>query len=115
MNRQHLLTRFHFFRPLVSGILGMALMVPAFFFLSSLLARLCFGTKAAYYYIAPSFLQTPFDIFAFHKAQVILGGLIIAALSNAKGRSWLNTAIVLQSLLLLLVLFVYTFIQHLRY
>jgi hypothetical protein len=115
MNRSHLLTRFYLFRPLLSGILGIALMAPAFFFLSSLLARLCFGTKAAYYYVAPSFLQTPFDIFAFHKAQVILGCLILAALCNAKGRSWLNTAIVVQSLLLLLVLFVYTFIQHLRY
>ena len=102
-------------RTLISSILGIALMLPAVLFLSTLLARLCFGTKAAYYYIAPSFLQAPFDIFAFHKAQVILGGLIIAALCNAKGRSWLNTAIVVQSLLLLLVLFVYTFIQHLRY
>ena len=49
-------------------MLGMVLMLPAVIFLSTLLARLCFGTKAAYYYIAPSFLQTPFDLFAFHKA-----------------------------------------------
>ena len=102
-------------RPLISSMLGMVLMLPAVIFLSTLLARLCFGIKTAYYYIAPSFLQTPFDLFAFHKAQVILGCLIIAALSNAKGRSWLNTAIVVQSTLLLLVLLVYTFIQHLRY
>jgi hypothetical protein len=115
MNRSPLLTRLNLFSPLICGMLGMALMMPAFLFLSSLLARLCFGTKTAYYYVAPSFLQTPFDLFAFHKAQFILGCLIIAALCNAKGRSWLNTAIVVQSALLLLVLLVYTFIQHLRY
>ena len=93
----------------------MVLMLPAVLFLTTLLARIFFGTKAAYYYIAPSFLQTPFDIFAFHKAQVIVGCLMIAALFNSKCRSWLNTAIAVQSILLLLVLFFYTFIQHLRY
>jgi hypothetical protein len=102
-------------RPLITSIIGMVLMLPAVMFLTTLLARLCFGTKAAYYYIAPSFLQTPFDIFAFHKAQVIVGCLMIAALFNSKCRSWLNTAIAIQSILLLVVLFVYTFIQHLRY
>lgn len=102
-------------RPLLSSVLGLALMLPAVVFLSTLLARLCLGTKTAYYFIAPSFLQTPFDPLAFHKAQFILGCLSVAALFNAKQRSWLNTAIVLQSLLLLLLLTVYTFIQHLRY
>jgi len=102
-------------RPLITSIIGMVLMLPAVLFLTTLLARICFGTKAAYYYIAPSFLQTPFDIFAFHKAQVIVGCLMIAALFNSKCRSWLNTAIAVQSILLLLVLFLYTFIQHLRY
>ena len=93
----------------------MVLMLPAVMFLTTLLARLCFGAKAAYYYVAPSFLQKPFDIFAFHKAQVIVGCLMIAALFNSKCRSWLNTAIAVQSILLLLVLLLYTFIQHLRY
>lgn len=102
-------------RPLITSIIGMVLMLPAVLFLTTLLARIFFGTKAAYYYIAPSFLQTPFDIFAFHKAQVIVGCLMIAALFNSKCRSWLNTAIAVQSILLLLVLFFYTFIQHLRY
>ena len=93
----------------------MALMLPAVLFLTTILARLCLGAKAPYYYIAPSFLQTHFDMFAFHKAQVIVGCLMIAALFNSKCRSWLNTAIAVQSILLLLVLFAYTFIQHLRY
>ena len=102
-------------RPLITSIVGMVLMLPAVLFFTTMLARLCFGAKAAYYYIAPSFLQTPFDLFAFHKAQVIVGCLMVAALFNSKCRSWLNTAIAVQSILLLLVLLVYTFIQHLRY
>ena len=102
-------------RPLITSIVGMVLMLPAVMFLTTLLARICFGAKAAYYYIAPSFLQTHFDLFAFHKAQVIVGCLMIAALFNSKCRSWLNTAIAVQSILLLLVLLVYTFVQHLRY
>jgi hypothetical protein len=115
MNRTHLLTRFQFLAPLLSGILGIALMTPAVAFLGTALARLCFNAKTAYRYIAPSFLQTPFDLFAFHKAQFILGCLIIAALFNARSRSWLNAAILVQSALLLLFLFAYTCIQHLRY
>ncbi|HWB90522.1 MAG TPA: hypothetical protein VG605_01665 [Puia sp.] len=114
MIRSNLLTRLYSFRPLVSGILGIALMLPAVVFLCSLVARLC-GARTAYYYIAPSFLQSPFDPFALHKAQVIIGSLLIAAGFNAYRRSWLNTAIVLQSALLLLVLAAYIFIQHLRY
>lgn len=102
-------------RPLYSSVLGMVLMLPAVLFLCTMLARVCLGTKTAYYFVAPSFLQTPFDPFAFHKAQFILGCLSVAALFNARQRSWLNTAIVLQSILLLLVLTAYTFIQHLRY
>ncbi len=122
-------------RPLTSGILGITLMLPATWFLLTILARLCFGTKALYYYIAPSFLQSPFDLFAFHKAQFIIICLLIAAGSNAlailqfhlvqsphgpqvqvsRRRNWLNTAIALQSLLLLIMLTAYTFIQHLRY
>jgi hypothetical protein len=102
-------------RSLITSIVGMALMLPAVVFLTTILARIFLGAKAPYYYIAPSFLQTHFDMFAFHKAQVIVGCLIIAALFNSKCRSWLNTAVAVQSILLLLVLFAYTFIQHLRY
>lgn len=115
MNRSQFLTRLNIFRLLFSSVLGIVLMTPAVIFLLTMFARVCFGTKAAYYYIAPSFLQSHFDLFAFHKAQVIVGCLMIAALFNAKCRSWLNTAIAVQSVLLLLVLLVYTFIQHLRY
>lgn len=115
MTRLNLSTRLYIPGPLVSGILGIMLMLPAVLFLCTLLARLCLGAKSAYYYVAPSFLQSPFDLFAFHKAQVIIGCLLIAAGVNAYRRSWLNTAIVLQSTLLLLVLAAYIFIQHLRY
>ena len=88
-----------------------------------------------YYYIAPSFLQSPFHLFAFHKAQGIIGCLLLAVLSNVltilrfrleqgqRGwqvgiyyrRYWLNAAIALQAALLLLVLAGYTFVQHIRY
>ena len=102
-------------RPLTSGILGITLLLPATWFLLTLLARLCFGARSPYYYIAPSFLQSPFDLFAFHKAQFIIICLLVAAACNARRRYWLNTAITLQSLLLLVVLLAYTFIQHLRY
>ena len=103
------------YRPLTSIILGLTGMLPAIAFLVTALARLIIGTKTPYYSIAPSFLQTPFDLFAFHKAQFILIGLMIAAALNAKSRTMLNTAIAYQSTSLLLLLTAYTFIQHLRY
>ncbi|HEY4108416.1 hypothetical protein [Puia sp.] len=122
-------------RPLLSGILGFMLMLPACYFLLAFLIRLFFGAKSMYYDIAPSFLQSPFHPFALHKAQLILGCLLLAVLFNvaailklrlhqsSKGlelgvayrRNWLNTAIALQSALLLIVLALYTLIQHIRY
>jgi hypothetical protein len=105
-------------RPLTSGLLGIALLLPASYFMLTMLARICFSAKDMYYFIAPSFLQSPFHLFAFHKAQVIIGSLLLAVLFNMGiyyRRQWLNTAIVLQSVLLLLVLICYTIIQHIRY
>jgi hypothetical protein len=129
------MTRPRLFRPLTSGFLGITLLLPASFFMLTMLARICFGTKAMYVYIAPSFLQSPFHLFAFHKAQVIIDCLLLAVLFNVltilrfrlepghRGwqigvyyrRYWLNAAIALQAALLLLVLAGYTFIQHIRY
>jgi len=123
------------FRPLVSGLLGMTLLLPGSFFMLTLLARVGLGSKTLYYYIAPSFLQSPFDLFAWHKAQVILGCVLLAVVANGLAllrlraeqgkwgwviavsyrRNWLNTAIVLQGLLLLVALAVYTLVQHIRY
>jgi hypothetical protein len=127
--------RFSSFRPLVSGLLGMTLLMPGSFFMLTLLARVGFGSKALYYYIAPSFLQSPFDLFAWHKAQLIVGCVLVAILANGLAllrfrpergtrgrviavsyrRNWLNTAIALQGLLLLVALAVYTLVQHIRY
>jgi hypothetical protein len=129
------MTRSPFFRPLASGILGITLMLPASFFLLTLLGRVCFGAKAMYAFIAPSFLQSPFELFAFHKAQLIIGCLVLAVLFNAAAilklrlhhgpqglkvgvayrRYWLNTAIVAQSILLLVLLAAYILVQHIRY
>jgi hypothetical protein len=129
------MTRHSFFRPLTSSILGITLLLPASYFMLTMLARVCFGAKGLYYFIAPSFLQSPFHLFAFHKAQAIIGSLLLAVLFNAvtilqlrleRGqtgwqigvyyrRYWLNAAIMLQGSLLLMVLTSYTVIQHIRY
>jgi hypothetical protein len=113
----------------------MTLLLPASYFMLTMLARACFGAKSMYYFIAPSFLQSPFRLFAFHKAQVIIGSVLLAVLFNIPAilrfrlekerqalqvgvyyrRHWLNTAIILQGILLLLVLTGYTIIQHIRY
>jgi len=123
------------YRPLFTGLMGFTLMLPACYFLLTILVRILFGVKTLYYDISPSFLQSPFSLFALHKAQVILGCLLLAVLFNVaailrlrlhqgpKGlevgvayrRYWLNTAIVIQSILLLALLIAYTLIQHLRY
>jgi hypothetical protein len=110
-----IMTRQTFLRPLSSGLLGMTLLLPASYFMLTLLARACFGAKTMYYFIAPSFLQTPFHPFAFHKAQLIIGSVLLAVLFNTHRRHWLNSAIVLQGVLLLVVLVGYTIIQHIRY
>jgi len=122
-------------RPLVSGILGFTFMLPACYFLLTILVRILFGSTTMYYDISPSFLQSPFPVFALHKAQLILGCLLLAVLFNvaailrlrllqgprgleigvAYRRYWLNTAIAVQSILLLVVLIAYTFVQHIRY
>src|ERR1700761_7046175 len=118
-------------RPLTSGLLGITLLLPASYFILTILTRICFGTKTMYYYIAPSFLQSPFRLFAFHKAQMIIGCLLLAVFFNVltilrfrleqgeRGlqigiyyrRYWLNAAIILQAILLLIVLSGYTLIQ----
>ena len=145
------------FQPILSGLLGIMLLLPASFFILTIVVRICFGSKLLYYSMAPSFLQSPFELFTWpnaeHKlfagsllhsisllfrqsaAQLILGCLLLAILFNLltvlrfrlvpgkKGpevqifyrRYWLNTAIALQSGLLLVVLVAYTLIQHLRY
>ncbi|MHA4807835.1 hypothetical protein ACX0G9_07005 [Flavitalea flava] len=123
------------FSPFLSGLLGITLLLPGTYFILALLVRICFGSTTLYYTMAPSFLQSPFNLFAWHKAQVIFGSLLLAILLNVlailrfrlqrgnKGmevqvsykRNWLNTAIALQSGLLLLVLVIYMLIQHVRY
>jgi hypothetical protein len=123
------------FRSFGSSLLGITLLLPATWFILSMLLRVCFGTAGWYYSMSPSFLQTPFNLFAWHKAQFILGSLILATLVNGLAilrfriqrrdsglriaigynRYWLNTAIALQSALLLLALVIYTLIQHARY
>jgi hypothetical protein len=126
-----------FRRSIFYGTLGFALMLPASFFILTLLARILFGATTWYYYIAPSFLQSPLNLFALHKAQLIIGCLMLAVLFNVaavlklrlhqsplghlsvgvayRRRYWLNTAVALQSILLLVILALYTLVQHLRY
>lgn len=119
---------------LLSSMLGIVLLLPATGFIIAMLLRI-FGLKTLYYAVAPSFLQSPFNLFALHKAQFILGCLLLSVLCNVLSilrfnllpgkwgwdvevsyrRYWLNTAIALQSALLLVVLIAYALIQHVRY
>lgn len=121
--------------PFWSGLLGIVGLLPGTYFMLTLLVRIFFGSTTLYYTMSPSFLQSPFGIFAWHKAQLILCGVILSVLLNVltvlrfrllKGKNgpdvevsfrryWLNTAIVLQGSLLLLTLLAYTLIQHIRY
>ena len=123
------------FGSLLSSMLGIILLLPASYFIGTILLRICFGSKSLYYSMAPSFLQSPFNLFAWHKAQFILGCLLLSVCCNVLSilkfnlqpgkwgwdvgisyrRYWLNTAIALQSGLLLLVLIAYALIQHIRY
>ena len=124
------------FRPILSGLLGIMLLLPASFFIGTIVVRICFGSKMLYHSMAASFLQSPVELlFRQSAAHLILGCLLLAILFNLltvlrfrlvpgkKGpevqifyrRYWLNTAIALQSGLLLVVLAAYTLIQHLRY
>jgi hypothetical protein len=104
---------------IVRPLLGMTLLLPASYFMLTMLARACFGAREMYVFIAPSFLQSPFHLFAFHKAQLIIGSLVLAVAFNLHTRRnnphWLNTAIALQATLLLITLLLYSFVQHLRY
>jgi hypothetical protein len=103
-------------RTLTSGLFGIALLLPASYFLLTLTARVTLGAKGPYYFIAPSFLQSPFNLFEWHKAQVILLSLILAIGCNLRyRRHWLNAAVAYQSTLLLILLLCYILIQHLRY
>ena len=124
-----------FSKPLISGLMGMALLLPATYFLMTLVLRICFGSATLYHSLAPSFLQSPFVPFAWHKAQFIIGCVVLAILFNlltifrfrlqpgsggpkvaiSYRRYWLNTAVTLQSVLLFLALVTYILIQHIRY
>jgi|SRR5579859_8004658 len=129
-------------RPLISGLLGILLLLPASIFIGSLLIRILFGAPALYYDLAPSFLQFPFDlssgaggswrqtgasvIFSCLLLSIVFNGLALLRFRLESGerslqvrlyfrRSWLNTAVILQGGLLLCALVVYAVIQHIRY
>jgi hypothetical protein len=114
------------------GLAGITLLLPASYFMLTIMARLLIGIRSPYYFIAPSFLQDRFDPFALHKAQFIMGSLLAAILLNILAifrfhlinsrevsisyrRNGLNTAIALQGVLLFLLLLAYTIVQHIRY
>jgi hypothetical protein len=113
-----IMTRLTHFRFVTSGLLGITFLLPGSYFMLTLTARV-FGAKGPYYFIAPSFLQTPFNLFAFHKAQFIVCTTLLATVFNLwtyhRRRHWFNAAIAFQGTLLLVALFCYTLIQHFRY
>jgi hypothetical protein len=112
------MTRLNQLRSMSSVLLGITLLLPASYFMLTMTIRV-FGAKSPYCFIAPSFLQSPFNLFALHKAQFIIGTVLLATIFNLwafrKRRHWLNAAIAFQGALLLIVLFCYMLIQYLRY
>src|ERR1700760_4889841 len=72
--------------PLPAGLLGITLLFPSSYFILTLVARALFGAREMYVFIAPSFLQSPFPLFALHKAQVIIGCLVLAVGFNLPAR-----------------------------
>jgi hypothetical protein len=116
------MTRLSIFRQLGSGLLGMALLLPAAVFGLVVLKRVCFGSHWMYGYMAS-------------QTQMMIGCLVVAVLSNALvlvkvrlvpgrigpdvilgfRRSWLNVAVVIQGILFLVGLVAYLFIEYLRY
>jgi len=124
-----------FIRYWVMSVVGMLLLLPASYFMLTLLIRIIFGSTTLYYAIAPSFLEAGSEIFSFHKSGWILYGPLLAVILNAMalmqfrfqrntkkihvkifyGKFWLNTAIVFQSILLFMALVIYLVIQHYRF
>src|SRR5258708_22629540 len=120
---------------LFSSLLGIILLLPASYFILTILLRICFGSKALYYSMAPSFLQSPFNLFALHKAQFILGCLLLSVICNVisilkfnlqsvkwgwEGEVsyrcyWFNTGLALHSAFLLRLLISYALFDHLLY
>ena len=122
-------------RPLTISIVGLILMVPAIYFFMTLLIRILFGYTRAYYHIAPTLLDDPFDFLSLNKGAWIVYGPLLAILLNSpadiqlqlsrkiyrsrffiqNNRHWLNTAIALQAGLLFILLIIYLAIEHYRY
>lgn len=116
------MARLFFIRQLGSGLLGIALMLPAIVFLLTAIKRVCIGSKWMYGYMA-------------QQTQLMIGCLVVAVLFNALAlvkvrivpgrigpdvelgfrRSWLNVAVVLQGVLFLLGLVAYLLIEYWRY
>ncbi|HTQ63482.1 MAG TPA: hypothetical protein VMI12_01720 [Puia sp.] len=122
-------------KPLTMSVIGLALLLPASFFLFSLAARIFFGYRGMYYSIAPSFLEASSEIISFQKSAWILYGPLLAILLNVLAifqfrlvrhsdkikliifyrRFFLNAAVVLQSILFLIMVLTYLIIEHYRY
>ena len=117
------------------SFVGMLLLIPASYFMLTLLMKIFLGSTELYYAIAPSFIESGSEIFPLHKSGWILYGPLFALIINAAAilqirfhrremklqvnffcrKYWLNTAITFQSILLFIVLMTYLVIQHYRY
>lgn len=109
-------------RPLASGLFGMTLLLPATFFGLTLLARLCFGMRSMYGYMAHQkhvmvaclLVAVLFNVLAILRFRLVAGRIGPEVEVNFR-RNWLNTAVVLQGTLLLAALVAYAFIEYVRY
>ncbi len=122
-------------KPLIASIIGLTLLLPATYFMLTLLVRIVFNSTTLYYAIAPVFLQSAFGVFSFSLSQLILYGPLVAIVmnvltilqfhlyrNNSKWKLkifyrsyWLNTAIALQSIIVFVMIMLYLLIEHYRY
>ncbi|MBS1599439.1 MAG: hypothetical protein JST75_14530 [Bacteroidetes bacterium] len=125
----------YFLKSMTMSFVGLILLLPASYFMMTLLAHIFFGSTTLYYAIAPSFMESGSDLIPFHKTAWILYGPLFAVLLIAPTilkfrfhistmqlqvkffftKYWLNTAIVFQSALLFITMVIYLLIQHYRY
>jgi hypothetical protein len=122
-------------KPLITGVAGLALLVPASYFSIELLQRVLWGTTVRYEAIAQGFQRNAFHFYSFHGSQLILYGPLLTTLLNVSTvwrlrigrvegilecelsyrRYWLNAAIAMQAALLFLVTLGYLMVEHFRY
>jgi len=118
-----------------TSVIGLLLLIPASYFMLTLCMHIFIGSTTLYYRVAPSFIESGSVFLPLNRTSWILYGPLLAMLINLvailkvtfykktmqlqikgfRAKSSLNSAIAIQSLLLLVVLLGYLIIQRYRY